>query len=366
MNQIEETRKIRVLVVDDSPVIRELITKIIEAQPDMQLVGTASNGEEAIAAVKEKNPDVVTMDLHMPKLDGLEATRKIMETHPVAIVIVSATISTQEAIDAFRVLDVGAVSVIGSLVGPSHPEYEAKTKELIQTLKTMSEIKVIRRWPKRDFPWPAKIANLPIETQFNLGEVKFVAIGASTGGPVVLKTILSSIPKNFPVSILIVQHIANGFTKGFVDWLRQVTNFPIKIADSGEIPQPGHAYVAPEGFQMEVTKIGTIMLSKSSPLNGHCPSVSALFKSIVKQFGKQSVGILLTGMGKDGAIELKLMKDQGAFTIVQDKETSVVNGMPGEAINIGAASVVLSPEGIASFLTKMSETIISWRKTREQ
>lgn len=366
MSQDEETRKIRVLVVDDSPVIRELIASIIDEQPDMKLVGTASNGEEAIAAVKAKNPDVITMDLHMPKLDGLKTTRELMETHPVAIIIVSASISTEEAIEAFHVLDAGAVSVVGSLVGPHHPEHKAQAKELIQTLKAMSEIKLVRRWPKKDIRLSTETTNLPVESRFNLNTVKIVAIGASTGGPVVLKTILSNIPKNFPVSILIVQHIANGFTQGFVDWLKQVTGFSVKIADSGEIPQPMCAYVAPEGFQMEITKTGSIALNKNPPINGHCPSVSALFRSVVKQFGSQAVGILLTGMGRDGAVELNLMKEHGAFTIVQDKESSVVNGMPGEAVNMGAASVVLSPEGIASFLTRMAETISLWSKTREQ
>ena len=364
MSQVEEPHKIRVLVVDDSPVIRELITSIIDAQPDMTLIGTASNGEEAIAAVKAKNPDVVTMDLHMPHLDGLEATRKIMETHPVAIVIVSASVSTQEAIEAFHALDAGAVSVIGSLVGSQHPEHETQAQELIQTIRAMSEIKVIRRWPPKDSRLSTETTDS--QAQFNLGAVKIVAIGASTGGPVVLKTILSNIPKNFPASILIVQHIANGFTQGFVDWLEKTTGFPVKIADAGEILQPGCAYVAPEGFQMKITKTGTIALSKDLPVNGHCPSVGALFQSIVKQIGNQAVGILLTGMGKDGAAELKLMKNHGAFTIVQDKETSVVNGMPGEAINIGAASAVLSPEDIADFLTNMAGTIIHWSNAREQ
>ncbi|HHF7347310.1 TPA: chemotaxis-specific protein-glutamate methyltransferase CheB [Legionella feeleii] len=363
MSQVEEPHKIRVLVVDDSPVIRELITRIIDAQPDMKLIGTASNGEEAIAAVKEKNPDVVTMDLHMPYLDGLEATRKIMETHPVAIVIVSASVSTQEAIEAFHALDAGAVSVIGSLVGSQHPEHETQARELIQTIRAMSEIKVIRRWPKKN---PVSAETTTSQARFNLGAVKIVAIGASTGGPVALKTILSNIPKNFPVSILVVQHIANGFTQGFVNWLKQTTGFLVKIAEAGETLKPGCAYVAPEGFQMEMAKTGTIALHQDLPINGHCPSVGALFQSLVKEFGNQTLGILLTGMGKDGAAELKLLKNHGAFTIVQDKETSVVNGMPGEAINIGAASAVLSPEGIANFLTNMAETIIHRSATRGQ
>jgi two-component system chemotaxis response regulator CheB len=183
--------------------------------------------------------------------------------------------------------------------------------------------------------------------------IKMVAIGASTGGPPVLQTLLSSLPKQFSVPVLIVQHIAAGFLPGLVEWLSQVTYFPIRIPAHGDLLLPGHAYLAPDGFHLGVERGPRAVLSQAPPENNLRPAVSHLFRSVAETLGNQAVGVLLTGMGKDGAAELKMLRDKGAITIAQDKESSAVHGMPGEAIQLGAATHVLSPERIVEALVKL-------------
>jgi two-component system chemotaxis response regulator CheB len=179
----------------------------------------------------------------------------------------------------------------------------------------------------------------------------------------VLQRILSGIPKDFPLPVLIVQHIATGFTQGFVEWLAQSSSLPVESPTHGQRVSPGRAYVAPDGFHMTVGADGRISLSSDEPENGLRPSVSRLFRSVAKAYGRRAIGVLLTGMGKDGAVELKLMKDQGAVTIAQDKDTSVVHGMPGEAIRLGGATYILSPEKIAATLTSLAAAAGGQRET---
>ncbi len=342
---------IKVLVVEDSPVVREFLVHVLSSDPEIQVIGTAKNGKEAIDAVRNKKPDIITMDIHMPEMDGFEATRRIMETQPVPIVIVSGSSSAGEVAMSFKAVEAGALAVIARPKGIGHPDYEATAKELIQTVKLMSEVKVVRRWPrlKTEAPPPT----LGVEIRKALPAIQVVAIGASTGGPIALQTILSGLPRDFSVPVLIVQHISAGFVEGFAHWLGQSSGFPVHIASEGEYLLPGHAYVAPEGFHMMVKARNLIALSTAEPKDGLRPSVSYLFKSVAQVFGQNAIGVLLTGMGKDGAQELKLMKENGALTIAQDEASSVVHGMPGEAIKISAATYVLPPESIAALLATL-------------
>ena len=343
---------IKVLIVEDSPVVREFLSYVLSADPDIEVIGTADNGEEALEAVKRKRPNVVTMDIHMPKLNGFVATRRIMETYPTPIVIVSGSTTAQEIATTFRALEAGALAIVPRPKGIGHPEHQATAKELIQTVKLMSEVKVVRRWPRPKTE--SAIRSVPrVEIHRASAEVKIVAMGASTGGPIVLQTILSELDKDFAVPILIVQHMTSGFTEGFAEWLSQSSGLPAHVAADGEDALPGHVYIAQDGFQMGVKAGGRIALSKDEPENGLRPSVSYLFRSVANAYGRQGVGVLLTGMGKDGAEELKLMKDSGAVTIVQDEKSSVVAGMPGEAIKLGAESYVLSPDRIAGALKNL-------------
>jgi two-component system chemotaxis response regulator CheB len=344
---------IKVLIVEDSPVVREFLVHILGADPEILLIGTARNGEEALEAVRRQKPNVITMDIDMPKIDGFEATRRIMETHPTPIVIVSGSFDTQEVATTFRAMEAGALAVVPRPQGIGHPEYETTTKELVQTVKLMAEVKVVKRWPRLTNK-PAVLPAPQVEVPRTPAEIQVVAIGTSTGGPLALQTILSGLPKDFSVPVLIVQHMVPGFVQGFAEWLAQSSGFPVHVAAHGDPLLPGRAYVAPDGMHMGVGRGHRIVLSQEVIKNGLRPSVSYLFRSVAAVFGRGAVGVLLTGMGKDGAEELKLMRDQGALTIAQDKESAVVHGMPGEAIKLGAAMYVLPPERIAAALVSLA------------
>jgi two-component system chemotaxis response regulator CheB len=347
---------IRVLVVEDSPTVRELLIQILCSDPAIEIVGTAETGEEALEAVGRTRPDIITMDVHMPRMNGFDATRRIMETHPTPIVIVSGAADATDTAKAFRAIESGALAVLRKPAGAGHPEHEQSTAELVSTVKLMSEVKVVRRWPRCRQTEAVPLAPLcgEIRLQATQSQARIVAIGASTGGPPVLQTILAALPRNFPMPVLIVQHIAAGFTQGLVEWLAQSSSLPVHVPIDGQSVLSGNVYVAPDGLHMAVGADGHVQLRSDEPENGLRPSVACLFRSVAKTYGSSAVGVLLTGMGKDGAWELKLMKDQGAVTIAQDRETSVVHGMPGEAIRLGGATYVLSPEKILLALTSLT------------
>ncbi len=348
----EATKLIKVLVVEDSSVGREFLAYILGSDPDIRVVGTANNGEEALEAVKRYRPDVITMDIHMPKMDGLEATRRVMETDPTPIVIVSGSTDPHETATTFRAMEAGALAMLHRPAGIGHQDHETTARELVQTVKLMSEVKVVRRWPQT-----RREPVLPPAAQALLGKparVKVIAMGASTGGPPVLQTILAMLPKDFPVPVLIVQHMATGFIMAFVEWLAQSSSLPVHVATHGEYLVPGHVYVAPDEFQMKVEHGGKIVLTKDEPENGLRPSVSYLFRSLAAVYGGDAVAGVLTGMGRDGAEELRLLKEKGATTFAQDKDSSVVHGMPGEAIKLDAATFILAPDKIAAVLTDLA------------
>lgn len=349
----EATLLIRVLVVEDSPVVREFLVHILSSDPDIRVAGTANDGEEALEAVRRHRPDVITMDIHMPKLNGLEATRRIMETDPTPIVIVSGSEDPREVTTTFDAMEAGALAVLRRPAGIGHPAHEDTARELVQTVKLMSEVKVVRRWPRTRSTAPApRAAKMGLARES--AQVRIVAIGASTGGPPALHTILAGLPKDFPVPILIVQHMAAGFIRGFVEWLAQSSGLPVHVATQGALMLPGHIYVAPDEFHMKVERGGKIALTKDEPENGLRPSVSCLFRSVAEVYGGDAVAGLLTGMGRDGAEELRLLREKGAVTFAQDKDSSVVHGMPGEAIKLDAAMLVLPPEKIAAVLTNLA------------
>ncbi len=343
---------IKVLIVEDSLVSQELLIHILTSDPEIRVVGVARNGQEAIEAVKVLKPDIITMDIHMPGIDGFEATRQIMAKNPTPIIIVTGSLVSTEVSMAFEAVEAGALAVVHRPPGIGNPEHEIAVKELLQNVRLMSEIKVVTRtgYTLKSLQttfYPSVSALMPFP------QIKLVAIGTSTGGPLTLQKILVDLPKDFLLPILIVQHIAYGFVNGFVEWLSGVCPLPMHIAANGEIVLPGHVYVAPDGFHLGIDSRLKVILSESAPENGVRPSVSYLFRSVVNALGANAVGILLTGMGRDGSQELKLMRDTGAITIAQDEESSVVFGMPGEAIKLGAATYILSPEKIAVMLAQL-------------
>jgi two-component system chemotaxis response regulator CheB len=341
---------IRVLIVEDSPVARMLLVHLLGSDPQIRVAGAVADGQSALNFVNENKPDVVLMDIHMPGMDGFEATRRIMETQPVPIIICSATTNPREVAFTFRLMEAGAVACVEKPVACEHAEFEQLVANLLQTVKLMSEVKVVRRWPRsRLAPAAAPVAR-PAELKPVPAEIRVIGIGASTGGPPLLQIILAGLSKDFPAPILVVQHIARGFLPGLAEWLDQTTGFRVHIASYGTGPLPGHVYLAPDDFHMGLSASGRILLTKEEPENGLRPAVSFLFRSLAEACGPNALGVLLSGMGRDGAAELKMMKDRGATTIAQDLESSIVHGMPGVAIELGGATHVLPADRIADAL----------------
>lgn len=352
---------IRVLVVDDSQVERELLSYLLNADPRLQVVGTAADGEQAIGAAQRLRPDVILMDIHLPKLNGFAATRRIMETCPTRIVMVTSVATPAEVAATFDTLGAGALTVLAKPPGPGHPGHGAAADELLRTVKLMAEMPVVRRWTRAPVPvgiaapaMPA-VPAIPVVPAIPavgtaLPQIRLVVIGASTGGPLVLQTILSLLPRNFRVPVAIVQHIPTGFAAGFVEWLQRTSGCTVRVPHHGETMLAGTAYFAPDDTHMLVRGNGTIALSRAAAEHGMRPAVSTLFRSVATEYGSHAAGVLLTGMGRDGALELLQMRQAGAVTLVQDRETAAVYGMPGEALRLDAASYVLSPQEIAATL----------------
>lgn len=326
---------IRVLIVEDSMVVSHLLLQILQSDPEIVVVGQARNGQEGVWLAEHLKPDVITMDINMPKLDGIEATKLIMQNCPTRIIIVSAC-NQKESKAAFEAVKAGALQVIDKPKGYLSSDYQQIKDNLIKSVKLMSAIKVVTRWSAKKNVAPV------VKSITTSGKIKIIGIGASTGGPAALHFLLSRLPKNFPLPILIVQHITPGFGAAFADWLNADSALPVLLGKQGQEVKPGNAYVAPDGYHMGVNAHGFIHLTnKEVGYNHHCPSVSYLFEALAKSYGNQSLGLILTGMGSDGAEGLKLIREAGGRTIAQDETSSVVFGMPKEAIKIGAAEKVV-------------------------
>jgi two-component system chemotaxis response regulator CheB len=346
----------RVLVADDSPTVRDLLVYILASDPEIEIVGCAADGEEAVRLALEKRPDVITMDLHMPGMDGFEATRRIMETCPTPIVVVSGSAADDEAEASFRAIEAGALVIVQRPHGPGNAAHHQTASALIRTVKSMAEVKVVRRWPKEAAKAPAMDTAIQIVAGPRQRTRQLVLIGASTGGPAVIAEILAQLPgKSYPLPIVIVQHMAAGFAAGFADWLRSASGFPVVMAGHGDRLEGGRAYLAPDGFQIAVDRELHVVLSRAGAEHGMCPSVSHLFRSVPAPLRAATVAVLLTGMGKDGAQELRGLKESGALTMVQDRATAAVYGMPGEALKRDAATLVLAPLEIGKTLHALGQ-----------
>jgi two-component system chemotaxis response regulator CheB len=347
---------IRVMVVDDSAVLRQSLKFILESDPELKVIGEAKNGEEAIALAGRLQPNVITMDIRMPKMDGLDAIRHIMAESPAPIVVVTSIDLDQEANIPSQATKLGAVSILRRPLKITSPEYQAFSTKLIEQVKLMSDVKVITRsWAEKPAP-PASRAQGVITTPMIRPEVarkiEIVAIGASTGGPAALHQILGALPADFPMPILVVQHISFGFVEGLSGWLDMACKLHVKVAEQGERIQPGVVYVAPDEHHMEVG-YGRIRLSQSEPVDGHRPSATVLFKSAARAYGSAALSVILTGMGADGAAGMKALSEAGAITIAQDEESCVVFGMPKEAIALGAVEHVVTLEQMAKTIIKL-------------
>lgn len=340
---------IKVLLVEDSPIATILIQKIINSSPDIKVVGCAKTGIEGLEMLQKLNPDVICTDLHMPKMNGLEFTKEVMANYPKPILVISASVQEEDTQHVFDVLNAGAVDIFPKPRSGQSSDYDNIAQPLLSKIRVLSGIKVFRRKSQSSPPPITSYRNTSLGNKMQI-----VAIGTSTGGPQVLLEILGAIPSNYPLPIVCVQHISQGFLNGLIDWLNNNCKLKVKIAMTGEKPQPGYIYFPPEKQHLEFDSNGRFFCFKGLPVDGHCPSVTVTFNSCAKVFGKNAIGVLLTGMGKDGAQGLLSMYQKGAYTIAQDESSSVVFGMPGEAIRLGAAKKILSPTAIATQLLTMA------------
>jgi two-component system chemotaxis response regulator CheB len=351
---------IKVLIVEDSRVVSEYLNYILSSDPEIQIIGNVSNGRQAIEFLKKKKPDVITMDIDMPIMGGLEATRIIMSTTPVPIIVVTASRNAKEVCISMEALAAGALSVEEKPRGIGHPDEEFQARELVKIVKLMSEIKVVTRKFNIINESDTKIfSKISEHSMGDFNKKKIVVVGSSSGGPLVLQKIFSKITQEFPYPILVVQHIAVGFLDGLLNWLRNTLLIPIQVATENEIIKSGNIYFAPDNYQMSVSRHDRIILNTCDKKNSLCPSVASLFKSVAEEYGKHAIGIILTGMGRDGANELKILKDAGSITIAQDKESSIVHGMPGVAIRLNAANYIMNPVEISDVLLNIEQYFTS-------
>jgi two-component system chemotaxis response regulator CheB len=333
----------RVLVVDDSSAQRGWLMALLDSDPDLEVAGWASNGAEAVRAAARLRPDVITMDLRMPVMDGLEATRQIMRETPTPIVLVTASIAGTDRGVISEALQAGVLAIeLKPAIGAG------AARELVETVKGMARVRVIRRTASRSHSSPPPQSRARTVS----GQIELIAVGASTGGPMALQEILTSLPASLPVPVLVVQHMAAGFAHSMVEWLGPRCALPIQIAVAGQrLAEPG-IYVAPTGQHL-VARGRTLQLTHGLPVSGHCPSVTVLFQSVAEEYGAAAVGVLLTGMGDDGALGLCDLKRAGAVTIAQDEASSIVFGMPAAAIALDAVDHVLPPSRIGVLLESL-------------
>ena len=323
---------IRVLVVDDSPIVVEIVRAVLEQDADLRVIAVARNGAEAVALAKKLRPDIITMDIRMPVMDGIAATQAIMEDTPIPILVLAAAISNETSL-AFRAIQAGAVDVVEKPVAPMTDAYAAL--QLVQRVRMVASVPLIRRMRRRPAPEPEGGTATGV-----------LAIAASTGGPPAIAAMLSALPADLGCPVLVVQHIARGFVQGLVEWLASQTRLSVRLAERGETARAGVVHVAPEDAHLEIGPRMQLRLQKDPPVDGHRPSATVLFQSLARECPSTSVGVLLTGMGRDGAEGLLQLRRAGGRTFCQDEATSLIWGMPRAAIELGAAERTLALEAM--------------------
>ncbi len=345
---------IRVLIVDDSPTIRLLFTEILSAEPDLRVVGVAADGEQAVERAQTLKPDLITMDINMPRVDGLEATRRIMTLCPTPIVVVSASLDSADLTSSFAAIQAGALDVIEKPHSTDPRDFEGIRRRLVMAVRLMAGVKVVRRRAAKPVPtgalMPAAVAAPAARPRTSF---RLVAIGASTGGPMALHTLLAGLPRDFPAPVVVVQHMSAGFLPGLVNWLQLDCALPVHIATEGQAAQPGQVYFAPDDHHLTVGTRGVLRLTNAPPISHVRPSATVLFESVGLLYGREALGVLLTGMGDDGAAGLKALHDRGGLTLAQDEATSVVYGMPRVAAELGAVDHVVP-------LANMAGSLVEW------
>lgn len=367
---------IRVLIVDDSALMRSAIAAILSTDPEIEVVGSARDGQAAIEHVMARRPDVITMDVRMPVLDGLQTTEHIMAYYPTPILVLTASLSRFDIDITFRMLALGALDVMEKPHATDHHALQQARGELIKRVKMLSRVRVVTHLrgrrrvgadergavpPRAQFPAartavarqttplaPRSTAplTLPAAPGSSMGGAgRVIVIGASTGGPRVVQQILRDLPEQLSASVLVVQHIADGFTRGMVDWLAGSCRMPVHLAQSGDVALPGQVFVAPDNMHLLIDGDGVLSVS-SHPALLQRPSVDVTMQRVADAYGARAIGVLLTGMGRDGAAGLAAIHREGGRTIAQNAESCVVYGMPRAAVEAGVVHEVLSPEAV--------------------
>jgi two-component system chemotaxis response regulator CheB len=350
-------RRVRVMLVEDSATELYLLRKLFELAPDLEIVGEARNGLEALELLPAARPDIVCTDYHMPKMDGLEFILRAKAITDCPIMVLSVAVQAHHKDNIFKLLAAGAVAVVAKPAGTTSGITPDEGRHLFETIREIARARPLQPPAARETR--GQSATHPIARVSQAGTsvpdlkgVALVAIGASTGGPQILSTIFSKLPASCRVPIVCVQHISCGFLEGMVSWLQPQCKLVIEIAENGKTPQPGHIYFAPDGRNLTIDAHRRFSLDAGPSPSLHCPGIDPLFISVAQHYGPSALGILLSGMGRDGAAGLKTLRDKGAATIAQDKATSVIFGMPGAAIALGAAQCVLSTDQIARMFAR--------------
>ncbi len=347
------TNSIRVVVVDDSPLMRSLVAKGLARDGDIDVVATCANSQEARSAIKELDPDLVTLDVEMPGMNGIEFLSKIMELRPMPVVMVSTRTQkgTETSIEA---LEIGAADVI------SKPSGKQDIDRFHDNLRNVVRSCVKSRQPSASPLRPATVPRIFPGTTTRSGGVKLIAVGSSTGGVAALKTLLDGLPVNLP-PIAVTQHMPDEFIARFATRLDSQLGFKVGVAEDGQELKNGHVYIAPGHKHLEVVTRQNQLFSRltaSPPVSGHRPSVDVLFGSVANAVGQFAVGVILTGMGRDGAVGLRSMRSSGALCLGQDKASCVVYGMPRAAYEIGAVeeelNLVKIPDRICRFINEFT------------
>ncbi|MDP2810020.1 MAG: chemotaxis-specific protein-glutamate methyltransferase CheB [Rhodocyclaceae bacterium] len=341
---------IRVLLVDDSPIALHVLQRLLSSAPDIQVAGTAANGREALDLLPALNPDVICTDLHMPVMNGLELTRAVMAGQPRPILVISVSVEPGSP-NVFRLLEAGAVEVYPKPRAILDADQEKLARELASKIRIVAGVHVFRHAGAATRASPPPPPALPPHVP-----VRIVAIGASTGGPLALREILSRLPAGFPAPVVCVQHIGEGFLSEMVAWLAEVSPLPVKKAAHGEAPQAGVVYFAPNGDHLEFDDDGRFALTQAPPCDGHRPSATVTLRAAARRFGAGAVGVLLTGMGRDGAEGMADIAAAGGVTLAQDEASSVVYGMPRAAVELGMVRHVLPLEQIAPALAALANS----------
>ncbi len=343
---------IRVLVVEDSPTVRELLVAMLESDPEIQVVGQAEDGREGVRQARRLEPDLITMDVHMPELDGLAATKEIMTLVPTPIIIVSSAANTSSVALSLDATQAGALMVLPKPESPLDAGFEEQRMQLTAMVKAMAQVKVVRRWaPRRPVSDLLHLASrLPAG---DTTRIRIVAIGCSTGGPAALRTLLAGLPKDFPLPVVVVQHMARSFVTGLANWLDGGSPLPVTVAEDREILRGGRVYLAPDDHHLGVTREGRAVFYGGPPIGGFRPSVTHLFASVAESFAGSALAVIMTGMGNDGVAGLAQLKTAGGLVLAQDEASSVVFGMAQEALRSGLTDAVLPLEAIAPRILEM-------------